>query len=296
MEEIFAFTDRITVLRDGRVVGRAATAQTSVDEILRWMVGRDVSDVGRESDRVHGEILLEVSGLTRRPRFEDVSFTLRAGEIVGLAGLVGAGRTDVVRAIFGLDPVDCGEIRLGGESVRIGDPAEAMSHGLALVPEDRQQHGVLMPWSIEDNATLAILPRLARHGWCDDAAAHSEAGRSAVRLGVKMRGLEQPIRELSGGNQQKVVLGKWLSTRPRVLLLDEPTRGIDVGAKAEVHRVILDLAAQGMAVLMVSSDLPEVLALSDRVLVLRAGRLVAEFAGGDATPERVIAAASGVAQ
>ncbi|MFM7321044.1 MAG: sugar ABC transporter ATP-binding protein [Armatimonadota bacterium] len=295
MEEIFAFTDRITVLRDGHVVGRAKTAETSVDEILRWMVGRDVLEVDGGSGREFGEPLLEVSGLARRPRFEDVSFSLRAGEIVGLAGLVGAGRTDVVRAVFGLDPVDSGVIRIAGETVQIGSPSEAMRRGLALVPEDRQQHGVLMPWSIEDNASLAILPRLAKRGWCDDAAARAEAGRSAERLGVKMRGLEQPIRELSGGNQQKVVLGKWLSTLPKVLLLDEPTRGIDVGAKAEVHRVILELAAQGMAVLMVSSDLPEVLALSDRVLVLRAGRLVAEFARGEATPERVIAAASGVA-
>ena len=295
MEEIFAFTDRITVLRDGHVVGRARTSETSVDEILRWMVGRDVVESGGDAGRAFGDTLLEVSGLTRKPRFEDVSLSLRAGEIVGLAGLVGAGRTDVVRAIFGLDPVDGGEVRIGGTVARISNPSEAMDHGLALVPEDRQQHGVLMPWSIEDNASLAILPRLAKRGWCDDAAARAEAERSTERLGVKMRGLDQAIRELSGGNQQKVVIGKWLATRPKVLLLDEPTRGIDVGAKAEVHRVILELAAQGMAVLMVSSDLPEVLALSDRVLVLRAGRLVAEFDRADATPERVIAAASGVA-
>lgn len=294
MEEIFSLCDRITVLRDGRVVGTGMVSDTNVAETLRLMVGRPVEEMLPYSPRPIGDPVLEVKALTRRPRFEDVSFVLRAGEIVGLAGLVGAGRTDVARALFGLDPIDSGELLVGGCPVRIADPREAMGHGFALVPEDRQQHGVLMPQSIEANATMAILPRLARKGWCDDRRARQEADRSTGRLGVKMRALDQAIRELSGGNQQKVVLGKWLLTEPRVLLLDEPTRGIDVGAKVEVHRVIGELAAEGLAVLLISSDLPEVLSLSDRVLVLRAGRLVAEFPRAEATPEKVIAAASGV--
>ncbi len=294
MEEIFGLCDRITVLRDGRVIETGMVSETDVARTLRAMVGRPVEEMLPYAPRPIGDPVLEAKALTRRPRFESVSLTLHAGEIVGLAGLVGAGRTDVARALFGLDPIDSGEIRIDGNPVQIGDPASAMRHGLALVPEDRQSHGVLMPQSIADNASLAILPRLARRGWCDDTAGRAAAQETTTRLGVKMRELDQAIRELSGGNQQKVVLGKWLLTNPRVLLLDEPTRGIDVGAKVEVHRVIGELAAEGLAVLLISSDLPEVLSLSDRILVLRAGRLVAEFSHEDANPEAVIAAASGI--
>ncbi len=294
MEEIFGLCDRITVLRDGRVVGTGMVSDTDVAQTLRLMVGRPVEEMLPYSKRPIGEPVLEAVDLTRQPRFESVSLTLRSGEIVGVAGLVGAGRTDVARALFGLDPIDSGEIRIDGKVVGIADPMAAMDHGLALVPEDRQSHGVLMPQSIEDNASLAILPRIAKKGWCDDRAAHGAAETVTTKLGVKMRALDQAIRELSGGNQQKVVLGKWLLTKPRVLLLDEPTRGIDVGAKVEVHRVIGELAAEGLAVLLISSDLPEVLSLSDRILVLRAGKLVAEFTHEDATPEKVIAAASGI--
>ena len=293
MEEIFSICDRISVLRDGLKVGETLRKDTNVDAVLRWMVGRDVHHFVERGEPNLGDVALDVSGLTRKPRFADISLSVKAGEIVGLAGLVGAGRTDVLRAIFGLDAVDSGKVMVAGTGLVRHDPAGAMQAGVALVPEDRQQHGVLMPQSIWENGSLAIMPRLAKLGLVDDKSARQKSAEGTQRLAVKMRDDEQAIRELSGGNQQKVVIGKWLLTNPKVLLLDEPTRGIDVGAKAEVHRVIVELAQSGLAVLMVSSDLPEVLALSDRVLVMRGGQIVSTFDRKDATAEGIIAAASG---
>jgi rhamnose transport system ATP-binding protein len=283
LEEIFQISDRITVLRDGEIVGERPTRETSVDEILRLMVGRPMEALfAKEVKHELGPVALELPAMNLR---------VRAGEVVGLAGLVGAGRTEVAETIFGIRPG--GEVRVGGAPVRIRHPRDAIHRGLALVPEDRQHHGVLMPMSVWQNLTLAIVERLARFGWRNDRAARELAGREVKRLGVKLRDIDQPIRELSGGNQQKVVLSKWLATKPKVILLDEPTRGIDIGAKAEVHRLIAELAAAGLAVLMISSDLPEVLAMSDRILVMRAGRIVAEFRREEATAEKVIAAATG---
>jgi rhamnose transport system ATP-binding protein len=299
MEEVFAVCDRITVLRDGAVVAAGLpTRDTTVGEVLRLMVGRPTEAMfARHATHAVGRPLLEVRDLCRRGEFEGVSFDVRAGEIVGLAGLVGAGRTEVARAIFGVTRPDAGEVRVGESPVAIRSPRDAIRHGLAMVPEDRQHHGLLMPVSIWRNFTLAVAPRkLSRLGWLRDAAARGLARDYAGRLRVKHRDVRQPVRELSGGNQQKVVLGKWLMTEPRVIILDEPTRGVDVGAKAEVHRLIANLAAGGMAVLMISSDLPEVLAMSDRVLVMREGRLTAELPRADATAERVIAAATGQTQ
>jgi rhamnose transport system ATP-binding protein len=263
------------------------------------MVGRPMEAMfARNVEHEIGPPLLEVKDLSREGEFDGISFDVRAGEIVSLAGLVGAGRTEVVRAIFGVTRADRGEVLIDAEPVRIRSPRDAMRHGLALVPEDRQHLGLLMPASIWRNATLAesTTGGLSRFGWTRDAAARSQAADFAAMLRVKHRSLRQPVRELSGGNQQKVVLGKWLMTGPRVIIFDEPTRGIDVGAKAEVHRLISDLAAAGKAVLMISSELPEVLAMSDRVLVMREGKLTAELAKGVATAERVIAAATGEAK
>ena len=284
------------MLRDGEIVGERLTKETTIDEILRLMVGRPMEMLfAREARHEVGPTTLETRGLTREGQFSDINLRVRAGEVVGLAGLVGAGRTEVARAIFGIEKVDAGEILVGGEAIQNNRPREAMAKGVALVPEDRQHHGVLMPMSVWQNATLAIVDRLAKFGWRQDAAARDVARGEVNRLNVKLRDIGQPIRELSGGNQQKVVLSKWLATKPKVMLLDEPTRGIDIGAKAEVHRLIAELAAAGMAVLMISSDLPEVLAMSDRILVMREGRIVAEFGRQDATAERVIAAATGQA-
>jgi rhamnose transport system ATP-binding protein len=299
MEEVFEICDRLTVLRDGEVVGTMLTRDTNVGEVLRLMVGRPMEAMfARQVEHEIGPPLLQVRDLSREGEFDGVSFDVRAGEIVSLAGLVGAGRTEVARAIFGVTRADRGELLIDDKPVRIRSPRDAMRHGLALVPEDRQHLGLLMPAAIWRNATLAesTTGRLSRFGWTRDAAARSQAADYAAKLRVKHRSLRQPVRELSGGNQQKVVLGKWLMTGPRVIIFDEPTRGIDVGAKAEVHRLISDLAAAGKAVLMISSELPEVLAMSDRVLVMREGRLAAELRKGEATAERVIAAATGEAK
>jgi rhamnose transport system ATP-binding protein len=294
LEEIFEICDRITVLRDGEIVGEHLTKKTTIDEILRLMVGRSMEMLfAREARHEIGPVALETRGLTRAGQFSDINLRVRAGEVVGLAGLVGAGRTEVARAIFGIEKVDAGVVLVGGEAITNNQPRKAMAKGVALVPEDRQHHGVLMLMSVWQNATLAIVDRLAKFGWRRDAAARDAARGEVNRLDVKLRDIGQPIRELSGGNQQKVVLAKWLATKPKVMLLDEPTRGIDIGAKAEVHRLIAELAAAGMAVLMISSDLPEVLAMSDRILVMREGRIVAEFGRQEATAERVIAAATG---
>ncbi len=285
LEEVFEIADRITVLRDGEIVGERRTNETAVAEILRLMVGRPMETLfAKEVKHELGPVALEVN-------LPGARFEVRAGEVVSLAGLVGAGRTEVAETIFGLRP--SAEIRVGGKPARIRHPRDAMKHGLALVPEDRQNHGVLMPMSVWQNATLAIVDRLARFGWRNDRAARELTRREVGRLNIKLRDIGQPVRELSGGNQQKVVLSKWLVTEPKVILLDEPTRGIDIGAKAEVHRLMAELAAQGLAVLMISSDLPEVLAMSDRILVMRAGKIVAEFSRQEATAEKVIAAATG---
>ena len=294
LEEIFAICDRITVLRDGNVVGQLVTRETSIDQVLRLMVGRPMEAMfARDVKHRPGEVILEVRQLCRRGEFDGISFQVRAGEIVGLAGLVGAGRTEVARAIFGIERPDSGEILIAGKQVRVRSPRDAMAQGLALVPEDRQHHGVLMPINVWQNATLPIVGSLSRLGWLRNGAARAATVEYVGRLGIRLRHVGQPIRELSGGNQQKVVLSKWLLSKPRIMILDEPTRGIDVGAKAEVHRLMAELAAGGVAILMISSELPEILAMSDRILVMREGRLAAEFAQAEATAERVIAAATG---
>uniref|UniRef100_UPI0037506006 ATP-binding cassette domain-containing protein n=1 Tax=Armatimonas sp. TaxID=1872638 RepID=UPI0037506006 len=225
-------------------------------------------------------------------KFTDISLTVHAGEIVGLAGLVGAGRTEVARALFGLLPLDSGEILVKGERVRINNPSDAMQHGLALVPEDRQHQGALLPWSIWQNASLASL----RGTWLAPGKERELAQSGRESFEVRCQSVEQSLAELSGGNQQKVVLSKWLATNPKVLILDEPTRGVDVGAKALIHDEIQKLTREGLGVLLISSDLPEVLALADRVLVMREGKLVRELSREEANPESVIAAATGASR
>ncbi len=296
MEEIFQICDRITILRDGEIVGERVTGETTIPEILRLMVGRPMEALfAKEVKHEVGEPVLEVKDLCRAGEFENINFKVRAGEIVGLAGLVGAGRTEVSRAVFGVAPPDSGQILIKGQSVKITGPRKAMKQGLALVPEDRQHDGVLMPMSVWQNCTLAVADRMSRLGWLRDGAGKKATHEYVQKLRVRLRAINQPIRELSGGNQQKIVLAKWLLTKPRVMILDEPTRGIDIGAKAEVHKLISELASTGMAVLMISSELPEVLAMSDRILVMREGKIVKELARSEATPERVIVAATGQA-
>lgn len=294
LEELFAVADRVTILRDGRYVGTRDMSEVKTEDLIQMMVGRQVAELFPKQEAPVGDALLEVTNLTARGKFEDVSFTLRAGEILGLAGLIGAGRTDVARALFGIQPVQAGSIKVKGQAVTIRSPQQAMNLGLGFVPEDRQHHGLVLPMSIAANVTLPILPRLAASGWLRERAEKKVAATAVQRLEVKSAGINQKAKELSGGNQQKVVLAKWLETSPRILILDEPTRGIDVGTKAAVHQLMSDLANQGVAILMISSELPEVLGMSDRILVMREGHITGEFTRAQATQEKIMAAATAV--
>lgn len=291
-DEVFALCDTVTVMRDGSYIATTEISETTVDDLVRQMVGRDVAELFPKLDAEVGDELLVVQGLSRAGAFHDISFSVRAGEIVGLAGLVGAGRSEVARAVFGVDQYESGSVRLNGRELPGGSPRVAMQRGLALVPEDRRKQGLVLDSSVARNVTLAIRSSLARWGWLTTAAENRAAQTWASRLEVKTAFLDVETATLSGGNQQKVVLGKWLATEPRVLIVDEPTRGIDVGTKAEVHRLLSELAQQGIGILMISSELPEVLGMADRVLVMREGRITGEFSRAEATPEIVMHAAT----
>jgi rhamnose transport system ATP-binding protein len=293
LEEVFDLCDRVTVMRDGTTVAEAEIADSTPAEVVRWMVGRELVELFGKVASTPGEVLLEVSGMTRSGVFQDVSFTVARGEIVALAGLVGSGRSEVVRAVFGIDRYDCGSVRIGGVPLPPGDPRAALARKVALVPEDRRQQGLFMAASIARNSAVVVLDRLRRFGLVNGRAERVMAREWADRLRLRHSGLDAPVERLSGGNQQKVVLAKWLATEPDLLVVDEPTRGIDVGTKAEVHRLLSERAARGMAVLMISSELPEVLGMADRVLVMREGRLVAELSRDEANQERVMLAATG---
>jgi rhamnose transport system ATP-binding protein len=292
LEELFALADRVTVLRDGAYVDTRDISNVTTEELIRLMVGRTLSELFPKQAVEAGEVVLEVSGLSREGTFSDISFQLRRGEIVGMAGLVGAGRTNVARAIFGTEPATSGTIKVNGKPVTISSPDVAMSLGIGYVPEDRKEHGLVLAMSIADNVTLPVLSRFSTLGWIHKRQEQEVAKTASQTLEVRMTGVEQKVGQLSGGNQQKVVLAKWLGTKPRVLILDEPTRGIDVGTKAAVHALMSNLAAEGLAILMISSELPEVLAMSDRILVMREGRLTAQFSRAEATQEKVMSAAT----
>jgi len=292
-EEITALCDRVTIMRDGGHVSTDPLGELTVEEMVRRMVGRDLDALFPKQDVEPGAVVLEVDGLARDGVFRDVTFEVRAGEIVALAGLVGAGRSEVVQAVFGVDGRDAGTVRVNGRRVRPHSSRAAMAAGMALVPEDRRQQGLVMDLSIQRNVTLPRSGALARFGLLGGGAERREAAHWTERLRTRYGRLADPVRTLSGGNQQKVVLAKWLATAPRVLIVDEPTRGIDVGTKAEVHRLMSALAAEGVAVLMVSSELPEVLGMADRVLVMREGRLVADLPRAEATEESIMFAAMG---
>jgi rhamnose transport system ATP-binding protein len=295
LEEVFELADRVTVLRDGRLVRTCRTAEVKRDGLIRLMVGRELVDyAGGPWQPPHtGEVLLEVRGLGRRGEFADVSFSVRAGEIVGLAGLVGAGRSEVARAIFGIDRPDAGSVMVAGRALAPGSPGEAIRRGVALVPEDRQRFGIILPMTVAANLTLAAMGQLARWIFRSTRRESDLAEHLIKQLGVRTEGPDVAAETLSGGNQQKVVIGKWLAVRPRVFLLDEPTAGVDVAAKAEVHRFIRQLAAGGCAAVLISSELPEILSISDRILVMRAGAIVGELAHAEATQEKVLAMALG---
>ncbi|MFN8592174.1 MAG: sugar ABC transporter ATP-binding protein [Thermomicrobiales bacterium] len=294
MEEVFEIADRVTILRDGQWISTTPRRELTPTEAIRQMVGREVQELFRRERRAPGPVRLSVNGLSREGAFQNVSFDLHAGEVLGFAGLVGARRTDVGLALFGIAPADGGEIRLDDRPVTIADPQQAMKLGIAYSTEDRRQLGLVMPLSIAANISLPSLPRfLSPAGLLRRHEERSTAESFRQRLSIRAPSVESPAGSLSGGNQQKVVISKWLETAPRVLILDEPTRGIDVGAKVEVHHLIDDLAAQGMAIILISSDLPEVLAMSDRILVMREGRQMTILEQREATQERVLSAAMG---
>ncbi len=292
LDEVFQLSDRATVFRDGKHVITLPTSQLNTADLVRHMVGRTVSLFPKVETPV-GEVLLEVHRLTRTGVFRDVSFSVRAGEIVGFAGLVGAGRTEVARVLFGIDQADSGTIQLGGTAISFASPSEAMHAGIAYLPEDRHQEGLVLGFSIAQNVSLPILARLFPRLVIRPSAERQVARDYTDQFNVRMTGVDQFVSALSGGNQQKVVLAKWLASKPRVLILDEPTRGIDIGAKVEVHRIISELAASGLGIILISSDLPEVLAMSDRIVVLHEGKVSAEIPRSQASPERVMFAATG---
>jgi ribose transport system ATP-binding protein len=296
LAEVKRVADRVTVLRDGRNAGELAKQQINHDAMVRLMVGRDLKQLypRRHGGHAGGEALLEVRGLRYRAGpTAPVSFAVRPGEVVCMAGLVGAGRTELAEAVFGIRPVEAGEIRVGGQPVKAGDPRAAIKAGILLVPEDRRLHGLILDESVRFNLSLPNLDLLSALGFVSRARERALAERLSGRLRVRSAGMGQEAGQLSGGNQQKVVLGKWLARQPRLLILDEPTRGVDVGARGEIYGLIDELAASGVGVWMISSDMEEVLGMSDRVLVLHEGRLAGELSRAELSEEAVMRLATG---
>ena len=299
LEEVIEICDSYTVLRDGQFVASGRVAETDIDGIIRMMVGREVNALfHHREDASAGEVALAVEGISRRGSSKDpsatvladVSFAVRRGEILGIAGLVGAGRTEVARAIFGADPFDSGRVLVDGQPVRITSPQAAIRHGIGLVPEDRKQQALFLSLAIRMNLSMASLDRLSKWGiFVNEAKEATLVEEYRQALSIRMAGPEQIVANLSGGNQQKVVLARWLALQPKVLIVDEPTRGIDIGAKVDVHNLLFDMARSGIAVIAISSELPEVLAVSDRIVTMREGRVTGEIGRADATEEKLMA-------
>lgn len=292
MDEIFRISDRIAVLRDGRLIDVRPAAELGRAAAISMMVGREMTDLYPERIAIHGEVVLQTRALSRSGGFTDINLKLHSGEVLGLGGLVGSGRTEIARALFGIDQSDSGEILVDGNAVRFGSARDAMNARIAYVSEDRMGQSLVMDFSILDNAVLPIVDRAAPGGLYSKQRAIGLVAGWLTRMKLRFAGYDQPVKELSGGNQQKIALAKWLRTEPRILILDEPTQGIDVGTKAEVHTMIADLAAQGMAIILISSEMPELIGMCDRIIVLREGHQTAEFSKSEATQEKVLEAAT----
>ena len=293
LEEVFKIADRITILRDGETLATRSADGLKRDELIHLMVGRELTDVFRKRTVPLGEVALELRRLSSRSAgIRGVSLAIRRGEILGIAGLVGSGRTELAETIFGLRPRDSGEVRVDDVPVDIQSPAEAIRHGIAYLPEDRSRHGVIPDMSVAANASLANLGAVSRAGFVNRQAERREAEQHVRRLRIKTSSVLAPVGSLSGGNQQKVALARWLSIEPRVLILDEPTHGVDIGAKAEIHDIVGTLAERGVAIVMISSELPEILGLSDRIAVMRQGALAGVLERHEATPQKVLALAA----
>jgi len=293
MEEVFKICDRVTVMRDGHYIGTEHIAQTTMDNLVKMMVGREIKDRFPKMDIPLGEEKLTIKGLSQKGRLHHISLSVKAGEIVGLAGLMGAGRTELAKAIFGVTPIDQGEILINGHPVSIKKPSEAIGAGIALITEDRKDEGLLLPLSVNDNLALPNLELLSSFGLMNRSKERELSESTIKKLSIKTPNMEQRVGSLSGGNQQKVVIGKWLATSPQVLILDEPTRGVDIGAKKEIYDLMNVLASQGVAILMISSELPEVLGMSDRILVMHEGKISGEFTREEATQEKIMLCATG---
>jgi inositol transport system ATP-binding protein len=298
MDEVFKISDYVTVFRDGKHVATQPASELDRGKLISLMVGRELTHMFPKEEVPVGDVVMSVKGLTRIGSandisIRDISFDIRRGEILGLAGLMGAGRTEVLEAIFGVRPIDAGDITIKGKPVRIREPADAIHHGLGLLTEDRKLTGIMGVLSVADNMTVASLDRYSPRGWLQKRRLNAAAQRQREALAIKTPTLAQLIKLLSGGNQQKVLVSRWLLTTPDILMIDEPTRGIDVGAKAEIHRLMSALAKEGKAILMVSSELPEILGMSDRVLVMHEGKLTGEFSRAEVTQEKIMTAATG---
>ena len=291
-DEVFALCDTVTVMRDGSYISTDRIAETTESQIVAKMVGRDVGDLFPKTPAELGEVVLDVRDLETAGEFHSITFQVRSGEIVGLAGLVGAGRSEIARAVFGVDGYDAGSVALAGKPIPPHDPRAAIRAGMGFVPEDRRQQGLVIQGTVGKNIASVIRGGLTRAGFLTARAEYDAARPWAGRLEVKTNALDMKAATMSGGNQQKVVIAKWLATNPKLLIIDEPTRGIDVGTKAEVHRLLSELAGQGLAILMISSELPEVLGMADRVIVVCEGRITADIPRDEATPESVMAAAT----
>lgn len=292
MEEIFRVTDLITVMRDGIVVDTKPTAETNPAELVKKMVGRDIDDYYPAKAAELGELVFEVENLSGEC-FKDISFQVRRGEILGFSGLMGAGRTEVMRAIFGLDKRTAGRIRLNGQDIQVTNPVQAIRAGIGFLTEDRKEEGLILDFSIKDNMTLPSHKDFSKNGFFDDKTSRDFVQKMIDRLRIKSGRPEMVVGNLSGGNQQKVVLAKWIGIAPKVLILDEPTRGVDVGAKREIYQLMNELAERGVPIILVSSDLPEVLGVSDRIVVMHEGRITGELSRGEATQEKVMQLATG---
>ena len=296
LEELFEIADRVTVLRDGQHVGTHPMSAMTRDELIRAMVGRELTAVFPKRTVPIGEVRLEARGLASHDAgIRNISLAVRSGEIVGIAGLVGSGRTQFAEVLFGLRPADTGQILLDGKQVQIDNPQKAIGLGIGHVPEDRRRHGLVMQMAVAANATLADLNAVSKNGFLDTTKEKTLAARFVERLGIKTKTVDDSVDKLSGGNQQKVALSRWLATNPTVLILDEPTQGVDVGAKSEIHALLCDLAEQGLAIIMISSELPEILGMSDRIAVMHAGTIAGILDRQQATQEMILALALGSA-
>lgn len=293
LDEIFKIADTVTALRDGQYIDTKACSELNVQDLISMMVGRELKNIFPKKQVEIGDVVMEVNGMTRKGVFEDISFNLRKGEILGIAGLMGAGRTEVVRAIFGIDAIDSGELIIYNEKVKIKDPKKAIKLGLGMVTEDRKLYGLVLCRSVKENISLANMDSFCKLSFINRKKELTACRNMIKLLSIKTPSHKQTVSSLSGGNQQKVILANWLQTKPKILILDEPTRGIDVGAKSEIHKIMTQFVEEGMAIIMISSEMPEILGMSDRIIVMHEGRLKGEFVMDEASQEKILACALG---